>query len=422
MNKKSYLEEGVFMKKLLKSFISIITIILVLSFGTQTAFAGEFKQSTLEGVVLIVSTLENGKSPYGTGFFVGKEGEDPQYILTNCHVIQKFLDEGGSAGTALLQVAYDKTTLEEGYVVTYDAEKDIAIIKLAKPTDKRSSLKLKAVDKSSVGSSVFAVGYPGLADETVKPVDYFGKNDATVTGGRIGRLITESKTGRALLQMDVSINHGSSGGPLVDESGNVVGINTQGSALDPNLNYAVSIEEAIPLLKNNNIPYEMGKVSNAKQYIIPIIGASAALLVIIVALIFVLLKGKKKKVTKSAKVAIPPTIPPVQEKKLLPVIHSMSKQNLGLTSAVTAQPIIIGRDSNVCRLVFKDDTPGVSSKHCQIYFDENSKSFILTDLKSTYGTYLSNGQKLTPNIPYSLRPKDSFYLGEKDNLIYIDLE
>jgi hypothetical protein len=414
------------MKKYFRVLVTVLSMIIILASGSKTAFASDFQQSTLDGVVFVISVLqdENNELYYstGTGFFVGLDGEKPQYILTNCHVIEDFLISGGSAGSGVLQIAYDKDTYEEAYVVTYDAEKDIALLKLAKPTEQRSALRLKTVDENYVGSSVFAVGYPSTADETVAAVNYFGKNDATVTGGRISRLVTEAGSGRQLLQMDVSINHGNSGGPLVDEDGYVVGINTLGSNLDVNLNYAVSIEEAIPMLKNNNIPYELGRASILKQYLVPIICAAAALLVIIIVIIALLNKGKSKSVSQPVNVAAAPIQQSVPTKNLLPTIHSMSSQHLGSTTTVTSQPILIGRDSNVCRIIFREGTPGVSSKHCQIYFDENNRTFILTDLKSSYGTFLAGGQKLTPNVPYPLRPKDSFYLGEKDNLIYVDLE
>lgn len=413
------------MKKYFKFLIAILTVVILVS-GSKTAFAGEFKQSTLNGVVFIVSQLHdsNNKLYYttGTGFFVGKENNKPQYILTNCHVISDFLSGGGSAGSGELQIAYDKDTFEEAYVVAYDAEKDVAILKLSKPTDKREPLKLRTVSEKNVGSSVFAVGYPATAEATVNAVDYFGKNDATVTGGRISRLLTESKSGRQLLQMDVSINHGSSGGPLVDEDGNVVGINTLGSSLDANLNYAVSIEEALPLLKNNNIPYTEANSFDFRDYLIPIICLAVALLIFVVVLIVLLSKGKKKSAPEPINMQVQPEQPRTPVYNPVAVLHSMSSQHLGLIIKITSQPSFIGRDPSICRVVFKEGTPGVSSKHCQIYYDENNKTFILTDLTSTYGTFLSNGQKLTPNMPYPLRPKDAFFLGEKENLIYVDLE
>ena len=102
------------------------------------------------------------------------------------------------------------------------------MLKLDSPTGKRAPLQLKSTTQEMVGTTVFAVGYPGVADETFnyKVTTLFGKDDATVTGGRVNRLLTEGGTGRKLLQMDVSIRGGNSGGPLVDEAGAVVGINT----------------------------------------------------------------------------------------------------------------------------------------------------------------------------------------------------
>ena len=46
----------------------------------------------------------------------------------------------------------------------------------------------------------------------------------------------------------------------------------------------------------------------------------------------------------------------------------------------------------------------------------------MTDLNSTYGTFLAGGQRIQPQSPTKLPPKSSFYLGEVDNTIYVDLE
>ena len=65
---------------------------------------------------------------------------------------------------------------------------------------------------------------------------------------------------------------------------------------------------------------------------------------------------------------------------------------------------------------------GVSSRHCQIFFDEQENLFVVTDLNSTYGTFLANGQRLAPNAPMKLTPGVSIYLGEAANTILLDLE
>ena len=72
--------------------------------------------------------------------------------------------------------------------------------------------------------------------------------------------------------------------------------------------------------------------------------------------------------------------------------------------------------------MYQDGTPGVSSHHCQVYYDERESMFVVTDLNSTYGTFLAGGQRLQPNTPAKLPPKSSFYLGEVDNTVYVDVE
>ena len=95
-------------------------------------------------------------------------------------------------------------------------------------------------------------------------------------------------------------------------------------------------------------------------------------------------------------------------------------QHGGMVVQLHGQPVQIGRDGAVCRLVYQDGTPGVSGRHCQVSFEQGQ--FVLTDLNSTYGTFLSNGQRVAPNSPVKLPPKSSFYLGETDNTVYVDLE
>ena len=71
-------------------------------------------------------------------------------------------------------------------------------------------------------------------------------------------------------------------------------------------------------------------------------------------------------------------------------------------------PLILGRNRDLCNVVFPN-TPGVSGKHCAVWF-KHDKLF-LQDLGSTHGTFLKNGAKLFPNQPIELQVGDSFYLG-----------
>ena len=105
-----------------------------------------------------------------------------------------------------------------------------------------------------------------------------------------------------------------------------------------------------------------------------------------------------------------------------PVLRSMAGQHGGMVVPLHHQPVQVGRDRAVCRLVYQDGTPGVSSRHCQIFFDEQENLFVVTDLNSTYGTFLADGQRLAPNTPVKLAPRSSIYLGEVANTIYLELE
>ena len=103
------------------------------------------------------------------------------------------------------------------------------------------------------------------------------------------------------------------------------------------------------------------------------------------------------------------------------VVRSMSAQHNGQTFPVGNAPLMIGRDPTTCQIVFAKDTTGVSGKHCTVYVDAAAGSFTLTDIGSTYGTYLSNGLKLTPHTPVSIKPGDTFCVGDKANILKVEV-
>ena len=402
------------MKIIRKLAAALLAAVLTAALAVPSLAA--FNQDTLNGIVLIRTGAPNadGVMNYwrGTGFFVGTPGEDPEYIVTNCHVVEEFILAGKALGGGELHVLFDQNDEAEAYLVDYDAEKDIAVLRLEEPTDKRIPLQMREPEDDMLGDEVYAVGYPLAADLTVQAVNSFSVSDATVTAGSIGRFLTESGTGRRLIQTDTAMSGGNSGGPLIDGDGAVLGINTAVSNLDQNLFYAVSVGEVLPMLDRNNIPYSMyegGASGNTMLYV----GIAAVVVVVVIAVIVVMTRKKK------------PAPAPAEEKKSAgsPVIRSLSPQHGGLVVQLHhQQPVQIGRDSATCRLVYQDGTPGVSSHHCQVYYDEHEGVFVVTDLNSTYGTFLAGGQRLQPQTPVKLPPKSSFYLGEPDNAVYVNLE
>lgn len=403
--------------KRVRIFAAALLAALIAATAAVPALA-DFDQSTLDGIVMITTGApdDKGNMEYwrGTGFFIGTAGENPQYIVTNCHVVEEFILAGKALGGGELHVLFDQDDEAEAYLVDYDAEKDVAILRLADPTDKRISLRMCVPPEESLGSEAYAVGYPAAADLTVTAVNSFSQKDATVTTGSISRFLTESGTGRRLIQTDASLGGGNSGGPLIDGAGAVIGVNTAGSKLDTNLFYAVSVSEVLPLLDKNSVPYTLAGEEKSGGNTVLYAGIGAAVVAVIV--IAAVVRSKKKKPAQGAPAA-------GEEKKgSTPVLRSMAPQHGGMVVQLHGQPVQIGRDSAVCRMVYRDGTPGVSNRHCQVYYDQGEGVFVLTDLNSTYGTFLANGQRVVQGTPAKLPPKSAFYLGEAENTVYVDLE
>jgi S1-C subfamily serine protease len=140
----------------------------------------------------------------GTGFFITDQG----YILTNNHVVE---------GTQQVNIILSDGTQQSATIVGTDQYSDIAVLK----TDGKvpAVVALGNSDKLDPGESVIAIGSP------------LGDFKNTVTVGVVsatGRSIDSGKgyTIDNLIQTDAAINHGNSGGPLVDLAGEVIGINT----------------------------------------------------------------------------------------------------------------------------------------------------------------------------------------------------
>lgn len=413
------------MKKRMSALL--LALFLMLS-SAAPALADGFDREVLSGVVYIQEDVylegEYLGSWRGTAFFVGEQGEDPQYLVTNHHVIEHFLATGGGQGQSRLYVVYEQNDYEEAFLVDYSADMDLAVLKLDQPTDKRIALPLEIPAQDLVGSNVYAVGYPSVADNAVNALASFRTEDATVTTGSVSRLLTESGTGRRVLQLDVSIQGGNSGGPLVTEDGTVVGINTFGVTITSydqtgqvtsadSMKYALNVEELIPLLDKNGVPYQLGK--NDFPLLLVLIAA-----VVVVVVVVVLLVGRSRRAQPAP--APEPAPQPAPQPQANPILRSLSAQHGGATVSVAGQQgVLVGRDGSVCGIVFKEGTPGVSARHCSVVWDGRTGEFLLTDLKSTYGTFLATGQKLTPGVACRLKAGDTFYLGEQSNALRVEL-
>ncbi|MDR1703965.1 MAG: FHA domain-containing protein [Clostridiales bacterium] len=84
-------------------------------------------------------------------------------------------------------------------------------------------------------------------------------------------------------------------------------------------------------------------------------------------------------------------------------------------------PVIIGRDSKVCTLIYPETENQISAQHCSLFFDAAANSFCLKDLGSVNGTYINDGVKLTPNKAFSLVNNTMFYPATRKNLLTVKI-
>jgi len=142
----------------------------------------------------------------GSGFIINEDG----YVITNYHVISNTTD---------LTVQLSDGTEVSAKVVNYDAEKDVAMIKLADGTKVPGVAELGDSSALYTGQDVIAIGTPLYKDLA-----------QTLTKGIISAanrtLATSSETTVNVIQTDAAINAGNSGGPLVNTKGQVIGINS----------------------------------------------------------------------------------------------------------------------------------------------------------------------------------------------------
>lgn len=173
-------------------------------------------------------------SGVGTGIIVDSDG----YILTNSHVISD-----GNADTIKVEL-YDGTE-KTGKVLWHDASIDLAIVKI--DATGLTAAELGDSDSVQIGAYAVAIGNPlGLEFER------------SVTAGVISGLnrsitITEdqnSVTMDNLIQTDAAINAGNSGGPLLNQAGQVIGINSAKAQDGEGLGFAIPINTAVPIVES----------------------------------------------------------------------------------------------------------------------------------------------------------------------------
>ncbi len=186
----------------------------------------EIYERTAPGVVQVTSTsiVQAQSNPFfqlpaqkqealGSGFVIDKQG----HIVTNYHVIQ---------GATSIQVLFSNNVNTKATVVGTDKSTDLAVLKVNVSPSALTPLTFGDSAALEVGDPVVAIGNPFGLDRSitagiVSAIYNLGDGSAS------SPLISMNNFPIAAIQTDAAINHGNSGGPLINSLGQVVGVNSQ---------------------------------------------------------------------------------------------------------------------------------------------------------------------------------------------------
>src|SRR5437763_13380797 len=186
----------------------------------------------------------------GSGFVIDKAG----HIVTNYHVVR---------GANTIQVSFSNNERFKARLVGVDPSTDIAVLKVDVKSRALKALPLGNSDSVRVGDQVIAIGNP------------FGL-DRSVTAGIVSAVQRRIEAPNSLsishvIQTDAALNHGNSGGPLLNAQGQVVGVNAQietGGVSDGN----VGIGFAIPINTVKDVVAELIKHGKDEHAVLGIAG------------------------------------------------------------------------------------------------------------------------------------------------------
>ena len=173
---------------------------------TASSSAAAIYRAVREGVVDIKVSGVRSSTAEGSGFVLDTKGD----IVTNEHVVD---------GASKIVVTFADGSSATARLVKADASSDLAVLRVTVSAARLHPLTLADSSTVQPGDSVLAVGSPfgleesltaGIVSATGRSID--APNHATIAGA---------------IQTDAAINHGNSGGPLLDAAGQVIGVNAQ---------------------------------------------------------------------------------------------------------------------------------------------------------------------------------------------------
>ncbi len=411
-------------KKAIRSLIVVMcSILLLVSMTFQVAASSFDFDVAVLSVFVVTSKGAFGTMALGTGFAI-----DEHHIITNAHVVSNARD--------IVINCYSKTAennLGDEYtatLVSIDEEIDLAI--LCVDAIKLTPLKLADVTTIKEGDVVYAIGTP-------ENLPY------TLTTGAVSSKLRVSN-GVKYVQTDAGITHGSSGGPLMNINGEVIGVNTMGSSTTEMIRFAIRADEVEAYISDNidfaNTKQESSDITlsdeqtlsdesensvtdttespqsddvaqdndqrasddGSQEYFIPLSLISVFALIVIVVICVVAIKPKKENdelvvpIINKQEIGEPKAL---KDKK----INSYDATGMCVLSGSMAgaefkiddgSTITVGKDAKIANALLDGTYKMVSRMHCTISYSKKFDKYFVIDCSSN-GVYFENNQRLSKN-------------------------
>lgn len=338
---------------------------------------------------------------YGTGFAVGVPGKSVDTILTAYSVIAT--PNGAAPKTA--EVMIDETEMKlTASVAYYDSSKNIAVLKLPKPSKTLKPLLLKENVKEN--EKVYVRGFDGTGNIT-SDFEKFNTHDIIQYAGNISTYAELNSM--VVYQYSNEFNRALVGAPAMDQSGNVVGMCAYSiDKMHTYSQYILSTEEIIGCFVTQNVEFMTDTESLYRN--ITVAALIAGVLSIILILLFTFLGGKNKNKKNSDSEN---NLTSDKDTYITITGGSLIGQSFKLETKIS-----IGRDGSRCEVVYPINEPGISAVHCTI--KREGSEVYLVDEYSSHGTFLEGGIKITPSVPYKIENEHfAFYIADPRNRIEI---
>jgi len=199
-------------------FILSFFFLLCGRLNSQTLSAEQIYEKVKDAVVMIYAyDYSEELAAQGSGVVLNDKG----YVVTNYHVL---------SGSERLEIMHGEEIIPYVDIIGIDVEKDILILKIEEK--KFPAVKLGDAKELKVGQRVYAIGSPMGFENTISE-------------GIISGLRSYEELSKNYIQITASISPGSSGGAVVNDKGELIGISTLTAKEGQNLNFAIPIDDVL---------------------------------------------------------------------------------------------------------------------------------------------------------------------------------